>query len=755
MFLCRLQKVFICTERNCLSRAVQFRNGLKNVKQYVRFVSNVHYPQNIVTNSFATDFASIEKFWKQNQDNGITDFLFQCFEKENDCFSYAVYLMSQAYQSGFQNSVDLVVTTLHALALWKESSGTSQEPSAQLQSEALMTALSSKNRFLAQLVCDVFSINGQCDFIDDIIETCLSRRKYMEAATCILVLKIQGKYPVEKILLPIIKEGKTNLAILYIGENKDLLMKMIKSLDDYLLAERHSASKLKHLCKRLSSLLTAYGIPQETCPNLLEIRGRSALNFIMYKRYSEKSITPLSWEEMTMALLRDSPNLHKKLIRKLVAVGDFNTAVKMASKLNIPAHELPPDLKNSEANEEDFPHNSEDMLHVEKGEICRPDSSSDPQDPNCVENGSEVEYLSLQLDKSCLKYVETVEQFEDCLNTISKNAVVGFDSEWRPSSRGLNSRLALMQLAVEDEVYLLDFVALSACLKNSHWDDLTVNLFGNPKILKLGCGLTSDVAILVKSYQGTVGVPVKFSRLLDVGIFFQKFQAACPDIFPNEEGRPLNIYNTLGLSKICAYVLGSPLKKERQFSDWEMRPLDDSQLHYAALDAYCLLQIYDKLMEVAEEWNLDFESMLQESVKLSEGTFKSCYEPRGRMKWSKSHEGFEFRPVVFVKEFKVLMDPSLESLGKGLKNYGVDVTFLENSTAYSDAIELAKAEKRIILAGSLLYKQLKGLTSERICYEIGEPFANDQSSVAYVFQKFNIRFQAGDINYKDDVCSTS
>lgn len=32
-------------------------------------------------------------------------------------------------------------------------------------------------------------------------------------------------------------------------------------------------------------------------------------------------------------------------------------------------------------------------------------------------------------------------------------------------------------------------------------------------------------------------------------------------------------------------------------SDWEGRPLTRAQLHYAALDAHVLLQIYDKMQE--------------------------------------------------------------------------------------------------------------------------------------------------------------
>jgi ribonuclease D len=38
-------------------------------------------------------------------------------------------------------------------------------------------------------------------------------------------------------------------------------------------------------------------------------------------------------------------------------------------------------------------------------------------------------------------------------------------------------------------------------------------------------------------------------------------------------------------------------------SDWDKRPLKPGQLEYAALDAYVLIQIFDKLRECAKEQN--------------------------------------------------------------------------------------------------------------------------------------------------------
>ncbi|KHN33848.1 Putative exonuclease mut-7 like [Glycine soja] len=47
------------------------------------------------------------------------------------------------------------------------------------------------------------------------------------------------------------------------------------------------------------------------------------------------------------------------------------------------------------------------------------------------------------------------------------------------------------------------------------------------------------------------------------------------------------------LSTICAEVLGFSLSKELQCSDWSHRPLTEEQITYAAMDAHCLLDIFE------------------------------------------------------------------------------------------------------------------------------------------------------------------
>mmetsp|Transcript_7293 Transcript_7293/g.12319 ORF Transcript_7293/g.12319 Transcript_7293/m.12319 type:complete len:89 (+) Transcript_7293:552-818(+) len=69
----------------------------------------------------------------------------------------------------------------------------------------------------------------------------------------------------------------------------------------------------------------------------------------------------------------------------------------------------------------------------------------------------------------------------------------------------------------------------------------------------------------------------------------------------------------MGLLHVCKHMLGKALCKGEQMSNWERRPLRKSQCHYAALDAWVLVELYDKFSKLCEDKGKS--DLIKDSIK--------------------------------------------------------------------------------------------------------------------------------------------
>lgn len=67
----------------------------------------------------------------------------------------------------------------------------------------------------------------------------------------------------------------------------------------------------------------------------------------------------------------------------------------------------------------------------------------------------------------------------------------------------------------------------------------------------------------------------------------------------------------MSLSNLVQNCFGKSLDKSNQFSNWENRPLRNEQILYAALDAYCLLEIYDVIKLECQKISIDINDLIQ------------------------------------------------------------------------------------------------------------------------------------------------
>ena len=64
------------------------------------------------------------------------------------------------------------------------------------------------------------------------------------------------------------------------------------------------------------------------------------------------------------------------------------------------------------------------------------------------------------------------------------------------------------------------------------------------------------------------------------------------------------------LSNLVKLCLGTKLDKSNQLSNWQQRPLRKEQISYAALDAYCLFELYDVIQKQFTKLPCDFDNIV-------------------------------------------------------------------------------------------------------------------------------------------------
>jgi len=164
--------------------------------------------------------------------------------------------------------------------------------------------------------------------------------------------------------------------------------------------------------------------------------------------------------------------------------------------------------------------------------------------------------------------IETPEGALRALDLLSREKMVGFDTETRPSyTRGIIYTPALLQLATNDHAYIFR-------LKFFDIPKELIDFLSNPNIQKIGVGIPDDLHGLK---------------------MIMNFK---PDGFVDlsKEVRKRGFQNE-GLRALTAIFLGKRLTKGAKHTNWEMIELPRPALKYAAFDAVVGLLIYEKILE--------------------------------------------------------------------------------------------------------------------------------------------------------------
>jgi len=178
----------------------------------------------------------------------------------------------------------------------------------------------------------------------------------------------------------------------------------------------------------------------------------------------------------------------------------------------------------------------------------------------------ELDELPLKAFEGEIVVVDHISKLESAVNDLSKEKMIGFDTETKPSfKRGQINDAALMQLATGKKAFLfrLNKIGLPESLKK---------VLSSPKILKVGVAIHDDI----KGLQ-------RISRFTPAG--FVELQHEVKDYGIND----------FSLKKIAGIVLGVRISKSQRLTNWESDALTEAQQCYAATDAWISYKIYHSL----------------------------------------------------------------------------------------------------------------------------------------------------------------
>ncbi|KAJ7017554.1 hypothetical protein C8F04DRAFT_979056 [Mycena alexandri] len=182
-----------------------------------------------------------------------------------------------------------------------------------------------------------------------------------------------------------------------------------------------------------------------------------------------------------------------------------------------------------------------------------------------------------EIDIACGNILELVTDEDDD----NKLVDIGFDMEWEFTT-GIGAsgpqKTALIQIAVNDVVYMLYVHPLKELPPSLGL------LLCSKSYLKIGKQITADFQKLARDFP-QLELPEKrkagYTTTLDIGTL-----AAKKNVVHNASA---------SLSAIVAATLGLYLSKEARVSSWSTPNYSDAQINYAALDAYVLLMLVNKL----------------------------------------------------------------------------------------------------------------------------------------------------------------
>lgn len=183
---------------------------------------------------------------------------------------------------------------------------------------------------------------------------------------------------------------------------------------------------------------------------------------------------------------------------------------------------------------------------------------------------AEIASLPKVLFEGRIFVIYTEADADKAVEYLKTQQMVGVDTETRPSfKKGMTHKVALLQIATSDTCFLfrLNRIGMPESLQDFLMSDT----------LKIGLSLKDDFMVLRRRKD----VHAEEGNWIELQDYVKRF-----DI------------EDQSLQKIYANLFGKKISKSQRLTNWEAETLTESQMKYAATDAWACVEIYNCLAEM-------------------------------------------------------------------------------------------------------------------------------------------------------------
>ncbi|KRX48886.1 putative exonuclease mut-7 -like protein [Trichinella murrelli] len=475
------------------------------------------------------------------------------------------------------------------------------------------------------IMASIFQMESNNSIFVDSVRKLAHSGRYLDAVVCVNTLRLHSIFDVDEILVPCMFHinGNSTDVLQYLRSAPNLIKKFFQTFDRllssyfsmkqyaervHIIGSNFTRKDRKSISKSVIFLAKHLDVDISKYKSFRFFSYCGALKFLCGLLYTNGDMNYNGWKELVEVVLQKYPESINFLIELLCETYcDQAEAAKWAEQYEVHPRNL-------------FKCGNRRFLTSQRTFVNKTAVTSSQTKPKIGE------FLQLpSFVKIC--FVDNYDTALNVLSEISKEDTIGIDSEWRPTMfiNDFVSYDMRMNDIFQFNHNVKHLFKGSRCYSNSYSStghslksDLYC-IFGNNDF-SVAANVKS-VEDISKQIYGMCGshfneaydVFAKKYNLLSIKQLSDNFDidtsASCSEGYGKMKLPKLGF--TRSLNDHCFVYLGYWLSKSERMSDWQRRPLREMQIQYAALDAYAVIPICDRLedfMKIAGEFMSNVEN---------------------------------------------------------------------------------------------------------------------------------------------------